>query len=119
MATPATKAFLATIRKPQGGFLDVFILLMPLLEDLFASLLENCASTEQRAVDLIASPRDFQVVRAERKAHRKFRREPEFTSLNRRERNQLVNEMLMDVVDAANENPQLVAAAWRSTRQAS
>ena len=95
-------------------FLDM---LMPFLEAFLQKLMEGCATTEQRAVDMLTRPRPWQVERTEGRAQRSFRRCPDFKRLRRQEQEQTVNDIMSDVYDASVAEPEKVVSAWRSVNQ--
>lgn len=103
--------------QPQAGWLDIFTLLLPLLEDLFKGLMENCADTEDEAVDLVCSPGDWRFTIAEGRLVRKMRKDRQIT-LRGRARRICARQALSAAIDEANNDPETVAAAFTEVRGA-
>jgi hypothetical protein len=111
MATSKLEAFLLGA-KTRFGWSEIIAILVPVFLEMLQKWLENCASTEDEAVDLLTCPRPFQVLIARRAIVGELRRNPG-NSLNARERIVAANRLIADVVEHANEDPAAVCAAFR------
>lgn len=91
-----------------------FILFIPILEQLFAALLEQCTNTEEEAVDMISEPTPLQALIAHRRVVGAIRRDGR---ISRRDRRARAWQIIFAVIEEAREDPQAVCTAFKEVTQ--
>lgn len=90
-----------------------FIILLPILEQLFAALLEQCIDTEEEAVELITEPSRLEAKIMQARVLRRMPRQG-VSWFKRRAR---AWKVVTSVVKEANADPDAVCAAFREISQ--
>lgn len=107
MSTRSIREILERVGKRLGA--DWFAIVIPILEDLFAAILEECVTTEEEAVDLVTDPTPLQAVIMHHQVVKAMRRQGDNPRRGRRAR---AWQVIFAVIDEANADPKAVCAAF-------
>ena len=95
------------------GWVEFLIPLIPVLAELLQDILEDCANTEDEAVNLLSDPAPWMVRYMNTRVRMKLRQEPGYLALSMRDRRKAAMAVVRDTITVAGEDPELVCEAYR------
>lgn len=108
---PKVQAFVQAIQA-RAGWLEYLAPFIPILAEMLAKILQDCATTEDQAVGLLTAPTDAQLDYVHARLMRRMWLNPQTRRLSKAERAAMAWDVVWGAVAEAQQNPDSIAEAY-------